>query len=295
MLLKLRLFLIGLVSLLWIGCSTEQMRNITGSLPVNSYSVIQGLVSGDSIISRSNSSSLSKIAFEDGTLVDLRPSSTLDPKKDYSDNNSIIEESLDNSPKITVTDSITIDVHQQEADSDGLFTGEPKRVSLVTDAGIILQSLIFDKYTETGKLLYRFAGDFPEDSIRLRILEEDRILEVAIGRLKNSDEIIDVPELDLVNSALATRMIEQTKQYGTLKNKGISSFVESMNSVIKLRINENPSKNLLIENINRVGINDEGNFEIYPTSYDPFKHRNPNRAKDWEKQLFDQHTSLIDL
>ena len=59
-----------------------------------------------------------------------------------------------------------------------------------------------------------------------------------------------------------------------------------MNSIIQLRINENPSKNLLIENINRVGVNNQGKFEIYPTSYDPFMFRSPEQEKNWERYLF---------
>ena len=55
-----------------------------------------------------------------------------------------------------------------------------------------------------------------------------------------------------------------------------------MNSIIRTRIDENPSKYLLIENINRVGVNNKGDLEIYPTSYDPFKFRNPDQVKSWE-------------
>ena len=64
----------------------------------------------------------------------------------------------------------------------------------------------------------------------LRIVQEEKIFEVAMGSLEETEEVVDVPELDLVNSALATRMMEQTREYKNLRNKGISSFVESMNS-----------------------------------------------------------------
>ncbi len=290
--LKFRLLVIGLISLLWIGCSTNQMRNITGTVPVNAYSIIQGLVTGGSIVSRSTNYNLSRITFEDGTHVDLNPTSSLDKNEDYSDinshvNNLIIKENLDHDLSVEKTNSITTEINHQEADLDGLYIGPSRNISLVTDSGIVLQTGVFDRYTETGKLHYRFTGDFPKESMRLRILEGARILEVAMGSLDKSEAVIDVPELDLVNSILATRMIEQTREYKTLKNKGISSFVESMKSLIELRITENPDKNLLIENINRVGINKEGNFQIFPTSYDPFKYRDPDQAKDWERLLFE--------
>ena len=295
-LLKFRVLLLVLISLLWIGCSTEQMQNVTGSMPVNAYSVVQGLITSGSIISRSTEASLSRIVFEDGTLVNLNPSDTFSSSEEYSysqqeNNNIIFNHDSEDSLNQQLTNS-NIDLDRQGPSSDGLYLGPPLNISLVTDLGIVLQTGTFDRYTETGKLHYRFAGDFPTESIRLRIVQEDKIFEVAMGSLEETEEVVDVPELDLVNSALATRMMEQTREYKNLRNKGIFSFVESMNSVIQRKIIENPSKSLLIENINRVGINSEGKFEIYPTSYDPFKHRNPDQAKDWEIGLFHPNTDI---
>ena len=80
--LKFRLLIIGLVSLLWIGCSTEQMRNITGSTPLNAYSVIQGLVTGGSVLSGGTNSSLSSIVFEGGMHVYLESSENLNSNED---------------------------------------------------------------------------------------------------------------------------------------------------------------------------------------------------------------------
>ena len=90
--LKLRLLIIGLVSLLWIGCSTEQMRNITGSTPLNAYSVIQGLVTGGSVLSGGTNSSLSSIVFEDGMHVYLKSSENLNSNEDTADNHSLISQ-----------------------------------------------------------------------------------------------------------------------------------------------------------------------------------------------------------
>ena len=294
--LKFRLFTLGFISLLWLGCSTEQIKNITGSTPISAYSVIQGFVTGGSVISRSTHSSLSRITLEDGTYVNLNPSNTT-----VSNSNHFGTEIQTSGPNTklasgditdTTVNELNKEINHQLKDSDGLLFGPAVNISLVTDQGVVLQSATFDRYTEEGKLHYRFAGEFPSESMRLRIVEENNIFELAMGSLSESDEVVDVPELDLVNSTLATRMIEQTNQYSLLRSKDIRSFIESMNLIIRTRIDENPSKYLLIENINRVGVNNKGDLEIYPTSYDPFKFRNPDQVKSWERHLFDSNNDI---
>ncbi len=288
--LKFRL-IIGFVSLLWIGCSTEQMRNITGSTPLNAYSVIQGLVTGSSVISRETNSSLSSIAFEDGTRVNFNSLENPEFDEKDRDNLKLISQiqrntSTSEDSSILVENNISVNTNQKEPDEEGLFKGLDRIISLVTDSGIVLQTGVFNRYTASGKLHYRFAGEFPTESLRLRVLEGENVLELAMGSLSEFDEVVNVPDLDLVNSALATRMIEQTNKYKTLKNKGISSFIESMNSIIEHKIDQSLNKHLLVENISRVGVNNEGNFEIYATNYDPFKYRQPKQVQDWEKHLF---------
>tara|TARA_Y100000589_G_C27178661_1_gene639777 strand:- start:481 stop:1878 length:1398 start_codon:yes stop_codon:yes gene_type:complete len=296
--LRFRLLIIGLVSLLWVGCSTEQMRNITGSTPLNAYSVIQGLVTGGSVFSGGTKSSLSSIVFEGGMHVYLESSENLNSNEDTADNLTLISQpqnfiSSPESSSVFLETSTTMDINKQEPDEEGLFAGPDKIISLVTDSGIVLQTSIFNRYTASGKLHYRFAGEFPYQSLRLRIVEGEKVLEVAMGSLSEFDQVVDVPDLDLVNSTLATRMMEQTSEYKTLRHKDISSFMDSMNSIIDSRIDGKLNKNLLIENINRVGINNEGNFEIYSTNYDPFKYREPNQVKDWEKHLFHPSQEIV--
>ena len=98
-----------LISLLWIGCSTEQMQNVTGSMPVNAYSVVQGLITSGSIISRSTEASLSRIVFEDGTLVNLNPSDTFSSSEEYSysqqENNIILDHDSEDSLNQQLTNS----------------------------------------------------------------------------------------------------------------------------------------------------------------------------------------------
>lgn len=237
----------------WVGCSSEQMQNVTGSTPVNAFSIIQGLVTGGSIVS----SSRHQVSFSMSSAVSESSSESF-----------VVEENSDQ------------------------FVGPQKRISLVTEEGRLIQQGVFDRYTSDGKLHYRFVGDFPKESLRLRIIELESVFEVAMGSLPETVDIIEIPEFDMVEAALATRMLEQTSEYEVLKKKDIIQFSESLDLLIKNRVKARHDKSLLAENINRVGINSEGNFEIYSTNYNPRIHRNPMNAQVWENDLFSTEVSF---
>ena len=135
--LKFRLFALGFISLLWLGCSTEQIKNITGSTPISAYSVIQGFVTGGSVISRSTHSSLSRITLEDGTYVNLNPSNTT-----VSNSNHFGIEAQTSGPTTklvsgditgTTFNELNKELNHQLKDSDGLLFGPAVNISLVTD------------------------------------------------------------------------------------------------------------------------------------------------------------------
>lgn len=238
--------------LFWLGCGTKQLQNITGSTPVTAYSVIQGLVTGSSILpSRSK-------------VVSYNVSQVASESMSFSETESFI------------------------------FGSESaKRIMLITEDGLILEDSVFDQYTNDGKLQYRFAGEFPKESLRLRIIDADVVYEVAVGSLSPEDEVVKIPDFDIMEAALATRMLEQTSEYKYLKNKKIGSFFESIHSVIEKRIRTHENKQLLVKNIERLGINSVGDFEIYPTNYRPYQHRNPSNPHKWEKDLFSTATESI--
>lgn len=161
-------------------------------------------------------------------------------------------------------------------------------MALMTDQGLVLQRRSFQKRNSQGNFEFLFEGEFPREALRIRVFELgafDGVYDIAIGTAASDDESITLG--DYKDAAIATRYLEQSHSYKELKKLGITSFQDTLQKVITKNTSQNEDKDLLIQNFDRLGVDDQGKLAIFSSDYSPSSKRNPSAPKPWEDRIFE--------
>jgi hypothetical protein len=235
--------LLAVVFVLFVsGCQDSDAKILGGSADINAYTVLQGVVTGESLrhsVNRTISLSSSSLTTD-------------------------------------TTDTGFEDSTQAEGGME---------VALVTESGLAIQRKYFTARDENGGIRYHFEGDFGDGPMRLRFYDDQTLFEVAIGT-PGSNAVLDLPPIDYKKAALATRYIEQSAAYRDLRGKTPLEFRNYMDSVVQNLVEPlGAEMELHVANIERVGVNETGELQIFTTDYFPDSYRAPQQARAWEGKL----------
>ncbi|PCJ21408.1 MAG: hypothetical protein COB02_02125 [Candidatus Cloacimonadota bacterium] len=162
-------------------------------------------------------------------------------------------------------------------------------MALMTDKGLILQRRSFQKRNNEGNFEFIFEGEFPKEALRIRVYEvsaSSDVYDVAIGTASSKDQSITLKNYK--EAALATRYLEQSHSYEDLKTQSVSNFLDTLDDLILKKVHPLENKDLFIKNLNRLGVDEQGKFTIFPSNYLPSKKRAPNKPTSWEATMFNK-------
>jgi hypothetical protein len=159
-------------------------------------------------------------------------------------------------------------------------------IELITDEGELLQKGVFEKDSHSDQVPFRFQGHFNGGPLRLRIHQEGGSMDVALGTIENSGQVIELPPLEPEQAALATRYLEQSRGYRDLRRQTLGEFHETREEVFRLRIANLDDLETLKSTLDQVGVDSQGRLRRYSEDYTPQAHRLPQKRQPWERDLF---------
>jgi hypothetical protein len=162
-------------------------------------------------------------------------------------------------------------------------------VALISDDGLEIQRKTFRGTNGNGVVEFQFEGDFDNRPLRLRFFADSRSYEVAIGSVPDGEDLVSLPALDFRMYSLATRYLEQARLYDSLKRQDPEYMLEKLEQVRQARVAPlgDSSVDELLENLDRVGVNDQGVLTVYNTDYYPKAHRDPDSERPFEERIFE--------
>lgn len=242
------------------GCQDSGTRMLTGSTNLNAYTVLQGVVTGESLrhsVQRVSGESVHSSVQRVWKSAAAATSETA-----------------------TVSETATaLETAAAVGDDSGM------EVALVTEKGLLLQRKYFTTRDENGALRYYFEGDFGSEALRLRFYETQRLFEVAIGT-PGENKVLELSPIDYQKAALATRYLEQSAMYSSLRKKEPAEFKTYIDAIVQEVVQSlGQDFDQHLENIERVGVNESGVLQVFPTNYLPEAYREPEQSTLWEEGL----------
>jgi len=237
------------VMCVFIGCSADSIQDLALAPNVNAFSILRGVITDTSI--RMSQSRVMK-------------------------SESAIDSSSQTSTAATTTTSSVI---------DPIEIGQVE-ILLVTESGQFLQRGSFPLRSD-GSIPFQFEEENRDQPLRLRVRKETRDYEIALGKLEKK-EFLELPELPLKEAALATRYLEQSHQYRDLRVMETSSFVQTLKKAIVNKVEPLTDElEELAEQIERVGVNEEGILVVHNPGYKPKNYIAPPSKRSWEASLLE--------
>ncbi|MBT3785496.1 hypothetical protein HOF92_11000 [bacterium] len=190
----------------------------------------------------------------------------------------------------TLPDSVTA---SQEPINKTPKTSEGTRIGVVDEKGKLLEEDVFFPSTTTGEIPFQFQGRLAQTAIRLRVLKDDVPYEIALGTIEAGSSLHELGTLDFQREALATRYLEQSSSYRILSNQSPEEFRFIREEVFKNRIEPLGAWSEIVQEIHRVGVDENGKMAVFEEGYDPGNHKNPTQKPTWEPLLFEPWTTSV--